>query len=156
MTEQLPFDLAAAHRYFSSQCFNQAWDLMDKSSRTVDEDEEMLRLSLTSTWHWTQREDCRPANLSVGYWQTSRIYTILGQAENARRYGLLCLQASQARGVLPFYLAYAYEALARAEAVAGHAAEMKAYLVKAHQVAEQLKDPESKQQLLADLETVRI
>lgn len=156
MSEQLPFDLAAAHRYFSVQCFNQAWDLMDKSSRTADEDEEMLRLSLASTWHWTQRQDCKPANLSVGYWQTARIYAVLGQAENARRYGQLCLAASQTRGVLPFYLAYAYEALARAEAVAGNGAGMRAYLEKARQVAEQLNDPESKRQLLADLGTIGI
>ena len=76
----------------------------------------MLRLSLAATWHWTQRPDCTSTNLSIGYWQTARIYALLGQAENARRYAQMCFEVSQQPGVKPFFLAYAYEALARAEA----------------------------------------
>ena len=93
MSNEPGFDVVAAHKYFSTFCFNSAWDLMDKSERTAAEDEEMLRLSLASTWHWSQREDCTQANLSVGYWQTSRIYATLGQADNARRHGQLSLRS---------------------------------------------------------------
>jgi hypothetical protein len=150
------FDLDAANRYFAVECFNRAWDLIDKPERTAEEDEEMLRLSLTSTWHWIQRRDCTVTNLSVGYWQTSRIYTLLGQVENARRYGMLCLQTSQAEGVEPFALGFAYEALARAEAVAGNRAQMEAYLERARKVCETMTDEDDRQQLLKDLETVRV
>jgi hypothetical protein len=52
----------------------------------------MIRLSLASHWHWTQREDCAVTNISVAYWRTSRIYAVLGQAENARRYAEMCLE----------------------------------------------------------------
>lgn len=107
MADKPDFDLSAAHRYFSAHCFNQAWELIEKAERTPDEDEQMIRLSLAATWHWTQRSDCTPTHLSVGYWQAARIYAILGQAENARRYAQMCLEASQAPGVEPFYLAYA-------------------------------------------------
>jgi hypothetical protein len=156
MTKPPGFDLAVAHRYFAVECFNRAWGMMDKEERSPEEDEEMLRLSLASTWHWTQREDCTPTNLSVGYWQTSRIYTLLGQVDNARRYGSLCLKTSQEAGVEPFALGYAYEALARVEMVAGNWTPMEAYLEEARRVCERMTDEEDRQQLLKDLETIKI
>ena len=58
----------------------------------------MLRLSLATTWHWTQRPDCTSTNLSIGYWQTARIYALLGQAENARRYAQMCFRSQPAAG----------------------------------------------------------
>jgi hypothetical protein len=154
MSDEPTFDLQAAHQYFSATCFNQAWDLIDKAERTANEDEAMLRLSLASTWHWTQRADCAPCNLSVGYWQTSRIYAMLGQADNARRYGMLSLDQCRHEGVLPFYLGYAYEALARAEMTAGDTVKMKEYLAQAHDAADRMMEEEEKKMLLDDLKTI--
>ena len=155
MAERPEFDVAAAHRYFSAECFNRAWDLMDKPERTPAENEEMVRLSLTSTWHWTQRPDCTPQNLSVGCWQTSRIYALLGRARLARHYGQLSLEAIQAAGGLPFYLGYAFEALARAEWVAGDAAKTAEYLALAQEAAGRVPDADARAALLADLESIR-
>jgi len=155
MPQQPNFDLVSAHRHFAVDCFNRAWDLMDKPQRTTEEDEQMILLGLASLWHWTQRPDCTLTNQSVGFWQTSRIYAMLGQVENARRYGQLCLEACRGEGILPFYLGYAYEALARAEMVAGNREKMADFLQKASQVAERMSDPEAKKQLLDDLSTIR-
>jgi hypothetical protein len=154
MADRPDFNLEAAHRFFAAECFNRAWDLMDKPARTPDEDEQMIRLSLASAWHWTQRDDCTPTSLSIGYWQTSRIYAMLGQVDNARRYGQLCLAISQSEGVLPFYLGYAYEALARAESVAGNGPQRDAHLAAAREVAERLPDPDGRKALLEDLATI--
>ena len=85
------FDLATAHEHFSVACFNQVWGLIDKPNRTPAEDQEMVELCLASLWHWSQRDDCTPTNLSIGYWQASRVYALLGQAENAMQYARLCL-----------------------------------------------------------------
>ena len=82
------------------------------------------------------------------------IYAILGQAENARRYGQLCLEASQEEGVPPFFLGYAYEALARAEATGGDREKSEAFTEKAKAVAERIQKPEDKKQLLDDLATI--
>jgi hypothetical protein len=65
------------------------------------------------------------------------------------------LEVSQGEAVLPFYRGYAYEALARAEMVAGNEDEVEKYLIQAHQVAAVLPDPEEKKQLLSDLATIR-
>ena len=156
MTKQPEFDLVAAHRYFSVACFNRAWEWIRKPDRTPDEDEEMLRLSLASTWHWTQRQDCTATNLSVGYWQTSHIYALMSQVENSRRYARLCLEASLLQGVEQFAKGYAYEALARAEMVAGQRIQMSSYLEKARQVCEEMTDEEDRLQLLNDLETIKL
>lgn len=147
-------EMQQAHKHFSTACFNQAWDLIDKAARSAEEDEEMLRLSLVSTWHWSQREDCEPSNLSVGYWQTSRIHAILGRPDEARRYALRALESAQPEGTDPFYLAYAYEALARAEALAGNAEELESALEMAHQTAERIEDTDSQAILLDDLASI--
>jgi hypothetical protein len=154
MTEHPELDITAAHRFFSVECFNRAWDLIDKNLRTPEEDDQMLQLGMVSLWHWQQRPDCSQQSLSVGCWQVSRIFSLLKQAGNARRYGLLCLEASQAQEVSPFYLGYAYEALARAEMVAGDTAKKEEYLKKARETADRIEDPEEKKLLLADLETI--
>jgi hypothetical protein len=154
MDQDPGFDLKKAHCYFSVECFNRAWDYIDKPSRTPEEEQAMLLLSLASLWHWTQRPDCTPGNLSVGYWQVSRVYALLGQADAARQYGHQCLKSSHGEGTLPFHLGYAYEALARAEMVAGKSSKMKEYLELARQVSGTMVDPETKKQLLDDLATI--
>jgi hypothetical protein len=154
MPEAPEFDLQDAHRYYSVYCFNQAWGLINKPERTPQEDETMLQLAMASLWHWNQRVDCTPQNQSIGYWQISHIYSLLGQVENARHYGQMNLQVAQLPGVASFALGYAYESLARAESAAENKELMQQYLQAALQVAERMTDLEDKEQLLADLDTI--
>jgi hypothetical protein len=111
----------------------------------------MLLLTFASQWHRSQREDCAPTNASVGYWQITRVFAILGQADNARRYGRLSLEALKGETGLPFYFGYAYEALARAEMVAGDGPKMKEYLAGARESAENVPYPDSKKLPTDDL-----
>jgi hypothetical protein len=148
------FDQAEAHRFFSADCFNKAWTLIDMEKRTAEQDQEMIRLNQTSIWHWTQRPDCTDKNLSIGYWQSSRIFSILGQADNALAYGQLCLDVSQSDETGAFYLAYSYEALARAAMVAGADDQVQEFLAKAREVANDIADDEEKGMVLSDLETI--
>ncbi len=148
------FDLVAAHRWFAVNCFNRAWEYINKTERTAEEDEEMIRLSLASTWHWTQRPDCTNINRSISLWQNSRVYTLAGQAENAKHYGQMCMEASQSEDVAPFYRAYAYEALARAESLGGNHQVVKALVMEARRLAEQVAEEEDRNLLLADLDTI--
>lgn len=149
MSDSPPFDIARAHRWFSADCFNRVWALLDKADRTPDDCERMISLAHASLAHWRERADCTPGNLSIGYWQTSRVYAVLGQAENARRYGELCLAASA--GEPPFYLGYAHEALARAAKLAGNAASAAEHVAKARLLAVQVTDAGERAALEADL-----
>lgn len=51
MGKKLDFELEAAHKYFSAECFNRAWDYIGKPIRNKGEEDMMLQLSLASLWH---------------------------------------------------------------------------------------------------------
>jgi predicted Ser/Thr protein kinase len=137
------------HPELSADYFNRTWELLEKKDRTPEEDERMISMSHASLAHWRQREDCKPRNLSIGYWQISRVYAVLAQGDNAWRYGQLCLEHSG--GEPAFYLAYAHEALARAAKVKGDAAAFEEHLKQARQLADKVTDAEEKGMLQADL-----
>jgi hypothetical protein len=67
---------------------------------------------------------------------------------------LLCLEVSQKEGAEPFAQGYAYEALARAEALAGNQELKEFYLGQGYRAAESIPDQEDRQQLIKDLETI--
>jgi len=147
-----PIDLPLAHRYFAAACFNAAWDLIDKPDRTPDEDDEMIQTAHASVWHWRQRADRTPRNLSIGYWQLSRVYALARQPDNARRYAERCLAITPADE--PFYIGFAYEALARAEAVAERLEGAREYFDAARRQAELVTAETDRNALLSDLQSL--
>lgn len=153
MAKEPDFDTTAAHKYFSAHCFNTAWELIDKEERTAEENERMIQLCQASMWHWSCREDATDQTRSIGFWQAARAYALAGQPHSARRYGKLCLEA--ARECAPFYKGYAYEALARAEMVAGDKPRMKEYLSRAGELADTVKGAEERKMLQDDLNSIK-
>jgi hypothetical protein len=152
MADHVDVDLAAAHVRFSKDCFNRAWDLIVKPERSAAEDEEMIRLNQASLWHWTQRADCSARNLSIGYWQASRIRAIVGHAGEAMRYAKLCLQHSLDQG--PFLLGYAEDALGRAARVAGDHAGAQRHRERGLLLADAVEDTGQRALLLDDLSSL--
>ncbi len=146
--------MTVAHRYFAVECFNRAWDLIDKTERTPAEDEQMIRLCQSSLFHWSRREDCTDQNMSIGYWQASRAYALAGRSGEALCYGQLSLAFSNTGDIPPFYVAYAHEALARAHSVAGNRDKTESHLSEARRLTEEVSDADSKQMLLDDLATI--
>jgi len=153
MSKSPSFDLEAAHRYFAAQCFNRAWDLIDKKDRTPTDDRLMEALNQASIYHWTQRPDVTDRNLSVGYWQASRIQALIGNAAEARRHALVSLEHSHDLG--PFLLGYAHEALARAALTAGDTEGARASLAEAEALAAKVPKKEDRDLLAADLEELK-
>lgn len=154
MSDEPTFDIEAAHQYFSKECFNRAWDLIDQEERTPAEEDAMLNLSLASLWHWTQRPDCGNKELSLGYWQVSRIYAITGRPENAVWYAERCLEVTEDAELPPFYLGYAYEALARAAMAGRDKRQAMEYIAQSRALAAQEPNEEDRQLLLDDLATI--
>ena len=152
MPPQPTFDLQAAHKYFSATCFNKTWEYIEKAERNAEENDAMLASTLASLWHWMQRDDCQPQNLPIGYWQVSRVYALIGDTANARHFGQRSLELGQAGGVEPAFIGFAYEALARAEFIAGNRNKAQEYLREARRWAEQVDDAEDKELLAKDLD----
>jgi hypothetical protein len=154
MSHQPTFNLNEAHVFFSTDLFNTTWEYIEQAdTRSPEENMTMLHMAIASLWHWTQREDVSAENLSVGYWQVSRVYNLLRQPHNARTYGRLAMQSAEE--LEPFFKAYAYETLARAEMLTGNRVVMLVYLEKAHQMAALIDDEEDRQFLLRDLATIK-
>ncbi|MBI1731048.1 hypothetical protein HYR53_10615 [Candidatus Acetothermia bacterium] len=149
------FDLDAAHKYFAVQCFNKTWEFLNKPTRTQAEDEEMLELCFSSFWHWRNVKSQKPVNLSIGYWQLSRVHAVLGKADDARYFGERCLEVSEVNDVGDFFVGYAHEALARAELVAKNKKSAMSQLKEAEALAAKVADKEDRELLVKDLRELR-
>lgn len=142
----------ALERQLAVDLFNTTWELIDTAERSPDQDLRMVHMAHASRHHWAQVGE--PVNLARGEWQVSRVYAILGRAEPARFHGERCLEICREHGIADFDLAYAYEALARAAAVAGDESERDRRLAQARVAAEAVADPEDREHLDEDLDSV--
>ncbi|MDN3017064.1 hypothetical protein PH210_12765 [Paenibacillus sp. BSR1-1] len=142
------------HKQLAVQYFNKTWDVLDLNERTIEEEEKMVHLAHSSFWHWTQVENHTPKNLSIGYWQLSRVYATVGNGERAQYYAERCLDVSLENKIEPFYVGYAYEALGRANVLLKQS-DLALELVKqAQEYAEQVQNENEKSMLLNDLKTI--
>ena len=148
------FDPEPSHRVFSVDGFNSAWDLIEKADRSEADIEEMIALAHASAWHWSQREDVRPKNLSISAWQLARVYTEAGRYDEAERYANRSLEISKSGGVDPVYTGYAYEALARLARETDQLELRDEWLALARAEAEKVEDPLDRNQLIRDLDEI--
>jgi hypothetical protein len=149
MSALLAFDEAVAHRQFSTRCFNQAWNLIDRPARDPAARHEMLMLALSSLWHWTQRSDVTPRNLGIGRWQVARVLALLGQVALGREFAESALAVCV--GDEPFYEGYAHEGCARIEILAGRWEPARTHLDAAERLAAQVVDEEDRARLLDEI-----
>lgn len=140
------------HRKIGIDLFNYTWSLLDRKGRTQEERDEMLHAAHASRYHWGHAGTA--VNRSVAEWQVSRVYAVLGRAEPALYHGRRSLEIARHAGLGRFYLAYAYEALARAAAVAGQRPERNRYLREARRVGARVRDRDDRRMLLEDLATI--
>lgn len=141
------------HRQLGVDLFNEVWRLME----TREDDERMLHAAHASAYHWGEAPECEPRNRARSEWQVSRVYSVLGRGEPALRHAQRCLELCEQKpdNVEDWDLPFAYEALARAHAVAGDDEEARRYERLARESGESIADPEDREQLEAALATVR-
>ncbi len=141
-------------RLLAAQLFNETWRLMERQGRSRDDDDRMIHAAHASRYHWGQVPGVTPAHLARGEWQISRVYCVLGRAEPALHHARRVLDLCQENGIGDWDLAFAYEALARAHAVAGDAEQARHYTDQALAAAKDIAEDEERAILLADLETI--
>jgi len=150
MAEFDKMPMQKAHIHFGKECFNQAWDRIEKQNRTQADEDTMIHLAHASIYHWTQRADCMDQNLSIGFWQLSRVYALAGLGACALRSAQTCLSHSEQDGVATVFLGYAHEALARSYAVLGDSEQSASHIQAAKDIAITLPD-DDREQLLGDM-----
>ncbi len=139
-------------RKLAASLFNHVWDLMGKKNRTSSENDEMIHAAHASRYHWGNVGE--PVNLARGEWQVSRVYAIQGRSEPALYHARRSLQICMDKGIGDFDLAFAYEALARASAVAGNRTDRTKYHKKAVDAADSIREKDDRALLLKDLKTL--
>jgi hypothetical protein len=123
MAEEKTFTLTQAHYHFAVDFHGKTWELLDKADRTREEDERMLDFAHASLAHW------RTAGGAVrhqrGEWMLSRVYSVLGKGDLALDHAHRCFEIHKNNepDMDDFDLPFAYEAVARAQAASGNAAE---------------------------------
>jgi len=152
MTEETRYTAQEFHKKMAVDLFNAVWGLLDQAERTPDENLKMLHMAHASCHHWGQVGT--PLNFERGEWQISRVCAVLGRAEPALFHAQTCLAICQEQGLGDFDLAFAYEAMARAHAVAGNTVERDRYLKLAHEAGEQVAEEDDRKYFIAELETI--
>jgi len=141
------------HRKTGAYLFNYTWALLDRKDRTREDEEEMLHAAHASRYHWGKAGTA--LHTSIGDWQISRVYATLGRAEPALYHARRALEVTRRHRFGRFYLAYAYEGLARAASVAGDRRTRDRCLREARRVGAQVRDRDDRRMLLEDLASIR-
>ena len=136
-------------RETASHLFNYTWTLLEKD-RSPEEDELMVHAAHAARLHWWPIAE--PVNHARGEWQLARVYAVLGRPEPALHHARRSLDICEENGIGDFDLAFAYEALARAHAIAGDADESARFGALAREAAEGISEQDDQELVLNDLE----
>jgi hypothetical protein len=119
MDEIKTYTLEDAHKYFAQSVNGRVWELLQKHARTQDENDEMLYAVHACTYHWKFAGSA--VNQQRGEWLISHVHVALGHANEALRHAERCFELTQTHKELmqDFDIAYAFEGVARAQALVG-------------------------------------
>jgi len=141
------------HERLAKSLFNSTWDLLDKKDRTEDDEVAMIHAAHASRHHWGQIGE--PLQFERGEWQISRVYSVLGRSEPALYHAKLCLETCEENEIGDFDIAFAYEAMARAYAVAGDEENYLMYMGKAEKVGGEIEDKGNRDYFMGELNSIK-
>jgi hypothetical protein len=139
-------------RQIAIDLFNGVWKLLEQPSRSVEDDDRMLHMAHASRYHWGEVGE--PVNRSRGEWQCSRVYAVLGRPEPALHHARRGLEICRVHDIGDFDVAFAYESLARAHAVAGDTDQARDWADQARQAAAAISEDDDRELLLSDVATI--
>jgi hypothetical protein len=150
MGEEERFTLDEAHLKFAKQINGRTWQLLEKEDRTEAEEREMLHAAHAAQYHWLQVGT--GVHWQRGHWLISRVHVAMGNAVEAVRYAELCLALTDSYRdeMEDFDFAYAYEGIARADALAGARDRAEKYYALARQAGDEIDDDEDRGIFLGD------
>ena len=125
---------------------------MEKKDRTTEEGEKMIHAAHASRFHWG--EIGTAVEFERGEWQISRMYTVLNRPQPALYHAKRCLVICKENNIGDFDIAFAYEAMARAYAIAGKKDERERYNQLAKKAGEKIRKKEDREYFFSELKTV--
>lgn len=152
MEEIQTFTLEEAHMHFAKSINGRVWQLLQKPSRTPEENDEMLHAAHACTYHW--RFVGNAVNQQRGEWLISHVHVALGHANEALRHAEHCFELTRSNKDLmqDFDIAYAFEGIARAQAMLGDEKIAKEFFELAHQAGDVIADEEDRSIFVGDFQ----
>ncbi len=149
MSDQKTYTESEAQRFFAIHLHGKTWELLEKPDRTPEDDEMMVYTAFASCCHW--RAAGTGLHHQRGEWLIARVYSVLGLPEEALRHAQRCLELTQQHAGLmqDFDWAFAYECVARANAIAGQHDKAYEYSELARRAGEAIKDDEDQEIFMA-------
>jgi hypothetical protein len=137
-------------RALGVELYNKTWELFGGDADTL------IHTAHASAYHWMQVGTT--ANRARSEWLCARVYSELGRAEPALHHARRCLELveSAPAEMEEWDLAAAYEALARAHAVAGNAAEAERYRGLGLEACAGIADAEDAEHIAKDLRGIGV
>jgi hypothetical protein len=140
------------HRSIAAQQFNRCWDFLEMDHRTPGDDVELLTAAFASRFHWLQAGN--EGNWVTADWMVSRAAAAVGDGDLAVRFALLAQKGAQSSEIADWLRASVTEGLARAYACAGMNELRKQTELRARELIDAIQDPENKDLILRQLESI--
>lgn len=151
MSEGEKYTIEECHKKIAVDCFNLVWNLLGKKERSKEEDDKMVHAAHASRFHWGEIGE--PLHFERGEWQISRVYSVLNRPQPALYHAKRCLEICQQNNIGDFDIAFAHEAVARANAASGNKSEFEKHYQLAKEAGEKIKGEEDKKIFFGDLES---
>jgi hypothetical protein len=138
-------------RRLAAAVFNHVWALLETPDRDPD---ELVHAAHASAYYWMRVGTT--ANRARSEWQCSRVYAVLGRPEPALHHAQRCVELCESAPdeIEEFDLPFAFEAMARAHAVARNADAAQEWLARARAAGEKIGDEDDRVLLESDLSTI--
>lgn len=149
---EAPTDLEL-HRKMAVQLFNRTWDLLGEANRTPAQDREMLGAALGSHYHWARVGDVK--NFAISDWQVGRVLVMIREADLAQKFADMALRRAVDGNLGPFLVGCGHEVLARVADLKGDEHARDNHIARADDLLSVIKDPEERETLRADLDSLR-
>jgi hypothetical protein len=150
MSEEKSFTEPEAQLHFAKKFNGKTWELLDKKEHTREENELLLDYAHASLAHW--RAAGTGVHYQRGVWMLARVNTVLGNTQMAIQYAQRCLDLTEQYKdqLADFDFAFAYECMARVNALAGNQAEARKYIAMADKAGAVIQDEEDRQVFYED------
>ncbi len=148
---------AEEQKKLAIELHKETWSLIDKETRTEDENIAMIHTAHACQYHWTQVG--KPVNIQRGEWLLSKVYWLLSMGESALVHAERCwlltnqyeFQLNTEAGFVDFDLAYANEIVYHAKKLNNHT-DAHLYFEEAENLGKRIADEEDRNWFFGDLE----
>jgi hypothetical protein len=151
MTDATP---AADHRTHAVAAFNAAWELIDASDRSPEQDREMLTLAFAARWHWGEVGTAE--NLAVSDWQVAHVASLLGDGPLALWFASAAMERAEDPDLPTWLRASMCEGMARAHAAAGDRVGYENFAARARKLLDEVDDAEDRELIESQLATIPV